>query len=81
MTLYAIQNEAKRYLLILTGEAYCFTPTIPFRQLNDTLKIANQVAVKATKKMPELKGTLTIVPIELESGEEIEVEYPPEKEE
>lgn len=81
MTLYAIQNQEEKYLLILAGEGYFFTPTIPFRQLLDQKKHANQLAVRMGKRRPELKGRLTIVPFELTCGDKIEVEWPPDKEE
>lgn len=81
MTLYAIQNKDSKYLLEFSTEGLMFTPKIPFRQLMDTQKQANQVAVKWSRRKPELKDQLTIVPVVLSFGEEIQVEYPPKKEE
>ncbi len=81
MTLYGLQNEAGKYLLVIAGKGYFFTPTIPHRQLLDNKKQANQVAVRLSKKRPELKGRLTIVPVVLTCEDSLEVEYPPEKEE
>lgn len=81
MTLYGIQNEEEKWLLVMSPEGYMFTTTIPFRQLLEEQKQANQVAVKISKKRPELVGRLTIVPVVLQSEERLEVEYPPEKEE
>jgi hypothetical protein len=81
MTLYAIQNKDSKYLLEFSTEGLIFTPKIPFRQLIDTHKQANQVAVKWSRRKPELKDQLTIVPVVLSFGEAIEVEYPPKKDE
>lgn len=81
MTLYGIQNEENKWLLVVAHEGWFFTPTIPFRQLLETQKAANQVAVRVSKKKPELKGNLTIVPVTLSCGDKIEVEWPPDKEE
>lgn len=81
MTLYGIQNEEKKWMLIMSPEGYFFTPTIPYRQLMETQKAANQVAVKLSRRKPEYRDKLTIVPVVLSSGDDIEVEYPPEKEE
>jgi hypothetical protein len=81
MTLYAIQNKESKYLLEFSTEGLMFTPKIPFRQLIDTEKQANQVAVKWSRRKPELKDQLTIVPVVLSFGEAIEVVYPPKKDE
>jgi hypothetical protein len=81
MTLYGIQNDEEKWLLIISAEGYFFTPTIPFRQLMDTQKHANQLAVRLSKKKPELKGRLTIVPVVLTCEDSLEVDYPPVKEE
>lgn len=81
MIKYTIKNEDGKYLLIESGKDWTFvTPTLPFRQLIDTQKHANQVAVRVAKKKPELKGKLTIVEVVLNTGNDIEVEWPPDKE-
>lgn len=81
MIKYTLKNQEGNYMLIETGKDWFFdTPTLPFRQLIDTQKHANQIAVKLGKKKPELKGKLTIVEVVLSVGNDIEVEWPPDKE-
>lgn len=65
MMLYGIQNDEDKWLLIMSPEGYFWTPTIPFRQLIEKEKNANQIATKLCKRKPEWKGRIKITPVTL----------------
>lgn len=80
MTLYGIQNDEDRWFILLL-KGYFFQTTIPYRQLFEKEKNANQVANKICRKYPQYKNKLKITPVILTAGESSPYVFPVKEEE